>query len=871
MTVPPEKIGTLREAIAAAKFADEAAVVTALLESTPYARSEARQIEHDAADIVRHARADLANRPLLDTFLTEYGLSNREGIALMCLAESLLRIPDQRTAERLIADKIRFGDWASHAGQSGSLLVNTSTWALLLGSKLVDTDPDFSSNPGEWLGKLTSRLSQPVIEKATRAAMLILGREFVLGTTIEKALAASDDGAYSYDMLGEAARDAATARRYYDAYLQAIKRIGSAGLNKAAVVPSISIKLSALHPRYEFAQRQRVLEELVPVAQALCVAAMHEGIALTIDAEEADRLDLSLDVFEALARDPGLADFPGLGMVVQSYGKRALPTLNWLAALGRETGRCIPVRLVKGAYWDAEIKHAQVHGYPGFPVFTRKPATDVSYLACARFILDEPGTLSGQFATHNAHTVAAIMMMAKDTSTFEFQRLFGMGATLYAAARARYPDLPALRTYAPVGRHDDLLAYLVRRLLENGANSSFVNRFLDEALDPLDLVRDPFDVMRSFETLPHTGIALPDHLFPDRRNSMGVDLASADVASTFEAACARIREETWEIGSLVGGENVGEARLPLTNPATPEDKPGYYRVASADDIETAMRRADRAQRDWDKLGGTGRARVIEAFADRLEADRERLVAVLCREAGKTLQDAVDEVREAVDFARYYAGRARSQFGGPTILPGPTGESNEIELQGRGVFVCISPWNFPLAIFTGQVVAALLAGNTVVAKPAEETPFTGHEAVRHLHAAGVPVDVCQLVTGDGGVGDQLVRHPLTAGVAFTGGTDTARRINLAMAESDRPIVPLIAETGGQNAMLVDSSALLEQVTDDVIQSAFASAGQRCSALRVLYLQDDIAERAIELIRGAMDELRVGDPARLATDVGPIISA
>lgn len=866
------ELDTARSAIAAAKFADEADLVGSLLDDTPYDASRASSIEREAVKIVARARADDANRPILDTFLTQYGLSNKEGIALMCLAESLLRVPDQRTAELLIADKIKFGDWASHTGASESLLVNASTWALLLGSKLVEVDREFTADPGKWIGKLATRLTQPVIETAMRSAMRILGREFVLGTTIERALDNSDVAAcYSYDMLGEAARDAATAERYLEAYLHAIETVGRRERTHVAP-PSISIKLSALHPRYEASQRHRVLEELVPIVKQLCLAAENAGLDLAIDAEEADRLELSLDVFERIARDPDLKGFKGIGLVVQAYGKRARPVLHWLIALARETGRRFPVRLVKGAYWDAEIKHAQVHGYPGFPIFTRKPSTDLSYLVCTRLILDHPGELFGQFATHNAHTVAAVMALANERgASFEFQRLHGMGETLYAAAREVFDNFPNLRTYAPVGSHDDLLAYLVRRLLENGANSSFVNRFLNDELDPRELVRDPVAVAAGFDPVAHQGIATPNDLFlPTRKNSSGIDLTDLAQVEALDEANARMRAQDFNATALVGGESANGSATDVTNPANAQEIVGTWTDQGDADVDRALTLASEAQVDWNARGGAARAELLEAFADRLEADRDRLMALLAREAGKTVQDAVDEVREAVDFCRYYAAQARERFEAPIVLPGPTGESNELYLEGRGVFVCISPWNFPLAIFVGQIVAALAAGNTVVAKPAEETPLIAYEAVGHLHAAGVPGNVCHLVLGAGAVGAQLVGHPLTAGVAFTGSTETAHKINVGMAAADRPIAPLIAETGGQNAMIVDSTALLEQVTDDAVHSAFYSAGQRCSALRVLYLQDDIADEAIALIEGAMDELAVGDPADISTDVGPIIS-
>ena len=852
------------------KFLDEAVVIEGLLARAPYGQAEAVRIETLAADMVSRARSD-ADQSLLDSFLSEYGLSNKEGIALMCLAESLLRIPDRQTAERLIADKIKFGDWAAHAGESGSLLVNASTWALLLGSKFVEVEPGFSADPSKWLGQLTTRLTEPVIEKAMRSAMRILGREFVLGTSIERALENSEGGgSYSYDMLGEAARDATTANRYFESYLHAIQSIG-ADTNASGSQASISIKLSALHPRYEFSQRRRVMAELVPTVKTLCAAARDNGLQLTIDAEEADRLELSLDVFDQLARDSELADFAGLGLAVQAYGKRALAVLEWLVVLARETHRCLPVRLVKGAYWDAEIKHAQVSGYPSFPVFTRKATTDLSYLVCARFVLDHPREMFGQFATHNAHTIAAVMALGRGTAHFEFQRLHGMGATLYSAARQVYAQLPSVRTYAPVGRHDDLLAYLVRRLLENGANSSFVNRLHDERLAPQELVRDPVRVVRQFASPINPGIKAPSELFgAERQNSRGMDLTNAANVATLRSAYEATLDEALSAAPLIAGQAADGDRRSIRNPANHADAIGEWVASSTEEIDPAFTAAAKAFPDWNALGGPARAQIIEAFAERLARDQNRLVAILCREAGKTIQDAVDEVREAVDFSRYYASQARERFDRPTVLPGPTGERNELSLSGRGVFVCISPWNFPLAIFTGQIVAALAAGNTVVAKPAEETPIIGFEAVRHLHGAGVPANACQLVLGDGAVGGRLVRHKLAAGVAFTGGTDTARKINLAMAETERPIAPLIAETGGQNAMIVDSTALLEQVTDDVIQSAFLSAGQRCSALRVLYLQEEIADKAIALIKGAMDELVVGDPQRLETDIGPIIS-
>ena len=836
-------LDALFAAVRAAKFTDETRLVDALVDETPYDDRAADLIEAQAAQFVRAARAR-DDRPMLDTFLSEYGLSNKEGVALMCIAESLLRVPDQDTAERLIADKLALGDWAAHAGKADSLLVNASTWALMLTGRLVTVDDDVASHPGRWLDRLTARVSEPVVETAMRAAMQILGREFVLGTTIERALDNSAaESAYSYDMLGEAARDAATAQRYFESYSAAIEAVGKhqARGNTSASRASVSIKLSALHPRFETRQRARVRSELVPVVTALCLKAMEQQIELTIDAEEAHRTELTLEIFERLVRDESLAGFPDLGLVVQAYGKRAREIIAWLTALAEQTNRCIPVRLVKGAYWDAEVKHAQVEGLADFPVFTRKPSTDLSYIVCAAQLLGARGRLRGQFATHNAHTVAAVLHMGAGRDDFEFQRLHGMGEALYPAIASSDVELPGLRTYAPVGSHDDLLAYLVRRLLENGANSSFVNRFLDEDLKPEDLVRDPSRTVVAYPNKRHPRIRRPRDLYPNRENSLGEDLSDTATLTRLEAA----------------------ATAATLSPNIPSD-------ASPRAIEDMMSTAAAAQPAWDATPADERARVLEACADALEASGDELISLLSREAGKTLDDGVAEVREAVDFCRYYAGQARARFAEAVSLPSPTGETNALALHGRGVFVCISPWNFPLAIFLGQVTAALAAGNSVVAKPAEQTPAIAIAAHRALMDAGLPAAACQLALGGGEVGQALVDHPLTAGVAFTGGTDTARHINAALAARPGQIIPLIAETGGQNAMLVDSTALLEQVTDDAVRSAFGSAGQRCSALRVLYLQQDIADRAIELIQGAMDELRIGDPGIASTDVGPVIT-
>ncbi len=862
---------TLRAAIRESKFTPEQSAVARLLTEPPYGEDAAKRIEAAAADLIVDMRTDRKHRMVLDRFLTEYGLSDREGIALMCLAEALLRIPDRRTADRLIADKLGEAEWSSHLGHSDDLLVYASTWALMLAGGIVAVERSFTADPSRWIRQLAHRLGEPVIQTAMRQAMRILGTEFVLGRTIEEALERSEsDGIYSYDMLGEAARDARAAQRYLDAYGHAIDSLGADG-GSEALRPSVSVKLSGLHPRYEFAQRRRVLAELVPRLTALAARAAAKGIGLTIDAEEADRLDLSLDLFERVDTARGRVEGPALGMAVQAYDKRAPAVIDWLVARARAAGRRIPVRLVKGAYWDAEIKHAQAFGYPGFAVFTRKAATDLSYLACARKILACPDELAGQFATHNAHTVAAVMAIAGESRDFEFQRLHGMGESLYRAAAARYDDFPTIRVYAPVGSHEDLLAYLVRRLLENGANTSFVNRVLNERLPPEELVVDPVRTVRITSPVAHPDIALPDALFGEARvNSAGLDLTDGKRVEEFERHGAPPVKTRLRAAPIIFGRPGGGSGRHVYNPANREERVGECVDSHPWEVDRAFALAAREQRAWNAAGAEFRAGLLREVADRLEQDRGRFVSTLVREAGKTLPDAVAEVREAVDFCRYYPAEAVSAFAEPGYLPGPTGESNQLSLHGRGVFVCISPWNFPFAIFLGQVAAALAAGNTVIAKPAEETPLIAFETVRLMHAAGIPVNVLQLLPGDGALGEALVGHPQASGVAFTGSTATARRINRTLAGRDAAIAPLIAETGGQNVMFVDSTALLEQVTDDVIQSAFGSAGQRCSALRVLYLQKDIADKAMAMIAGAMDELRVGNPATLETDVGPIIS-
>jgi len=866
---PDAPHAALRATVRAALRPDETACVEERLTQAHMPPAQAARVQAAARTLVEGVRDSGARAGSIDAFMHEYDLSSQEGVVLMCLAEALLRIPDGETADRLISDKIGGADWEKHMGRSESVFVNASTWALMLTGRLVRDDV----SPTDWrttLHRLVRRSGEPVIRQAVVQAMRIMGRQFVMGRTIKEALERARDTekkgyTYSYDMLGEAARTMDDAERYFRSYSAAIQAIGAASAGRGPLRgPGISVKLSALHPRYEFAQRDRVLEELVPRLIALCRQAQAVDIPLCVDAEEADRLDLSLDVLDAASA--ALPAWNGLGLAVQAYQKRAWPLIDWLAALARRDKRRLMVRLVKGAYWDAEVKHAQVHGLDGYPVFTRKASTDVSYLACARKLLSMPDAFHCAFATHNAHTAAAVMDMAGPDSDFEFQRLHGMGEALYDQIIARHP----CRIYAPVGSHEDLLAYLVRRLLENGANTSFVNRIVDESLPVDALITDPVAEVAALPAKPHPRIRPPRALYDDRPNSRGVDLNDP---MTLEA----LRPQMKAVGEvnaapLTTAKGTAAPPQPVRNPANTLEIVGTVREASAAQAVAAVEAAHRAQPAWDATPADRRAAFLERAADLFEQNMPALMALAVREAGKTLPDAVAEVREAVDFLRYYAVRCRVDFSGPTQLPGPTGERNTYALHGRGVFVCISPWNFPLAIFTGQVAAALAAGNAVCAKPAEQTPLIAARAVALLHEAGVPPEVLHLLPGRGEtVGAALVAHPLIAGVAFTGGTDTARLINRTLAGRDGPIIPLIAETGGQNALIVDSSALPEQVTRDVLASAFQSAGQRCSALRVLFVQEDVAAPMLRMIAGAMAELRIGDPALLSTDIGPVIDA
>jgi RHH-type proline utilization regulon transcriptional repressor/proline dehydrogenase/delta 1-pyrroline-5-carboxylate dehydrogenase len=867
----------LRRAISSAYLADEEAIVAERIRAARLSDTEAAATAALARKLVLALRETSGKRGGIDAFMQEYALSSEEGVALMCLAEALLRVPDAETADRLIRDKIGGGDWERHKAKSESVFVNASTWALMLTGRIVQLDVAAKWDFEGILKRLVARSGEPVIRQAVTYAMRVLGRQFVLGRTIEEALKegrAQIEGGYrySFDMLGEAAYTKRDAARYAEAYAKAIAALAKAFPGEQRSIferPSISVKLSALHPRYEWVQRDRVVRELLPVLEKLGASARAGHIGFTIDAEEADRLDLMLDVFEALGASSAFAGWDGLGLAVQGYQKRALPVLVFLTALARAQKRRIPIRLVKGAYWDTEIKRGQEGGLVDYPVFTRKASTDVSYLAAAREMLSASDAIYPQFATHNAHTIAAIDSIAGKTAELEFQRLHGMGEELHALYREAKPGRAGTRIYAPVGSHEDLLAYLVRRLLENGANTSFVNRLADEESPIEDIIADPVLQLASCP-YPNPRIAKPANIFGARKNSSGFLWSDPVVSAPLIGEMETKLRAAHSAAPLIAGQARSGRSLSMRDPFERNRIVGNVIEAGERDAQDALIAADRSQPAWDELGGAVRAQILERAADLFERERALLMALAVREAGKTLPNALGELREAIDFLRYYAQRAREQFDGPVKLPGPTGEDNELMLHGKGVFACISPWNFPLSIFTGQVAGALAAGNAVLAKPAEQTPFIAMAATRLLHQAGVPSDVLHLLPGDGPkIGAALFGDARLAGVAFTGSTEAANAINRALAARSGPIATLIAETGGQNAMIVDSTGLPEQVARDALSSAFDSAGQRCSALRVLFVQDDVADKMLEIILGAMDELVIGDPMKLSTDIGPVI--
>lgn len=864
---------------------DEAKQVARAIDIAELNADASDQIEQAAAALVETVRQQASHGSGIDAFMHEYELSSQEGVVLMCLAEALLRIPDDDTIDKLIEDKIGGSNWESHLGESKSWFVNASTWGLMVTGRMLRSEDAPQRNFRTVMQRMVRRSGEPFIRQAVRQAMRIMGRQFVMGRNIQEAIRNARSlekrgYTYSYDMLGEAARTDSDARRYLADYERAIEACGQVSRERGPEKsPGVSVKLSALHARYELSHRDRVLAELLPRLQKLTRMAAGYNINLTIDAEEAARLDLSLELFERVSADSELGDWHGLGLAVQAYQKRAIDVIDWLADLAERHGRRIMIRLVKGAYWDTEIKRAQEAGLDGYPVFTRKTNTDVSYLACARRILDNPDAFYGQFATHNAHTLAYIRHLTRGRTDFEFQRLHGMGEALYEQIMQAGDEPTACRIYAPVGAHEDLLAYLVRRLLENGANSSFVNRLVDEAEPIADIVADPIAQARAHATPTHPKIPLPRQLYGSRRpNARGINLDDLNDLQWLSQTMTDADAHVWQAAPLVDGQitsgartrlNNGEVR-PVRNPAHTDQTVGDVTWADEEDIEAALASAHSAAERWSATPAQTRADCLRRYADLLEEKTGELIALCTREAGKNVADGIAEVREAVDFCRYYACQVEDEFSAPHVLPGPTGERNTYSLHGRGVFVAICPWNFPLAIFTGQVTAALAAGNAVIAKPAEQTCLIGARAVSLMHEAGIPGDVLHYLPGDGPtVGARLVNDERIAGVAFTGSLATAQSINKALAERRGPIIPLIAETGGQNAMIVDSSALIEQVVADVIRSGFQSAGQRCSALRVLYVQEDIADNLLDMLSGAMAELSVGDPWRLSTDVTPVI--
>jgi RHH-type proline utilization regulon transcriptional repressor/proline dehydrogenase/delta 1-pyrroline-5-carboxylate dehydrogenase len=828
-----------------------------------------RRIDARARRLIEAIRGKLGGLGGVEDFLHAFSLSTKEGLALMVLAEALLRVPDAATADRLIEDKLSAGRWLDGDVKSTALLVSASAWTLGIAARVIHP----AETPETILDNVVRRIGLPAMRAATRQAMRLLASHFVIGRTIEEALHRAKTHAefsYSFDMLGEGARTRADAENYFEAYVGAIAAIGTIAANeKQRSRPGISVKLSALHPRYEAISRERVLKELTPRLVELACLAKNRDLQFTVDAEEADRLELSLDIIAATLRDRALDGWDGFGLAVQAYQKRAPTVIGWVEEVAAALNRKLTVRLVKGAYWDSEIKRAQERGLADYPVFTRKAMTDLCYMACVKRLLAARNRLFPQFATHNALTVASVIEDAGGIDGFEFQRLYGMGEALYEALFAEFPDV-VCRVYAPVGGHRDLLAYLVRRLLENGANSSFVSAAADPSVPIGEILRRPQSWIGAPAQARNRKIPLPRDIFqPERRAAAGIDFGDR---GSLDGLLGEIRDAAamrTEAAPLVNGVTLPGVARQVQSPID-GSLIGMVREADAAIGNAAMAAAADGFPSWTAWLIEQRAAALKRAADRLESDRGKLLALLQNEAGKTLDDALAELREAVDYCRYYAAQARTTLA-PQAMPGPTGESNELRYRGRGVFVCISPWNFPLAIFVGQIVAALVAGNTVVAKPAEQTPLIAARAVALLHEAGVPKSALHLIPGDGTIGAHLVAHRLIAGVVFTGSTETGRAINRTLAAKNGPIVPLIAETGGINAMIVDATALPEQVCDDVLASAFRSAGQRCSALRLLCVQEDVAEPFLEMIAGAARELNVGDPRLIGTHIGPVIDA
>lgn len=871
----PSKQSSLRAAITDAYRMDETLCVEQILKAATLPEEQSKRIESKARQLVTEVRTQRLQKSGLDAFMYHYDLSSEEGIALMCLAEALLRVPDKETIDHLIRDKLTSANWEDSLGSSDSFFVNAATWGLILTGKIYG-DSQSTNKLTKGLKSFLRRSTGPVVRKSVGEVMKVLGRQFVMGRTIQEAVKNAVPlekigYRYSYDMLGEAARTEEDAQRYLASYSNAINTIGGCSNGKGEIEgPGISVKLSALHPRYEFSQKERVLPIMIDRVMTLALLAKEQHIGFTIDAEEADRLDFSLDIIEAVFGDARLKGWEGFGLAIQCYQKRALSLIDYLADLARKHKRRIKLRLVKGAYWDSEIKDSQVNGLEGYPVFTRKASTDVCYLACAKKVIAMSDAFYPQFATHNAHTAAAIMELMDNRGDYEFQCLHGMGRPLYdQIVNKNNYNIPC-RIYAPVGVHEDLLPYLVRRLLENGANTSFVNRIVDEEIPIKDIIVDPIGKVDHYSIKPHTKIPLPKAIYgEDRQNSRGIDLTHIDQLDQLAEAMNHAANNVWEAKPTYCDDDLKRKIVDVIDPSDHSKVVGKVTLAEKEDVDTSLARATKAAFIWDKVPVEQRAELLEKSADLFEKNMPELMAIAVREAGKTIPDAVAEVREAVDFCRYYAQQARKSLVLET-MPGPTGEANTLEMHGRGVMLCISPWNFPLAIFTGQVTAALAAGNAVIAKPAAQTPLIAAKAVELLHEAGFPKDVLQLLSGRASViGDALVSDTRVSGIVFTGSTETARHINQVLANRPGPIVPFIAETGGQNAMIVDSTALAEQLVLDVVSSAFGSVGQRCSAMRVLFLQDNVADHILEMLKGAMAELHLGDPGLIETDIGPVI--
>lgn len=864
---------SLRKAIVADYLADESAHVRRLSRQAKLLPKQEAQVRDQARQMIERLRKQKPRLDSLDAFLHEYDLSTTEGTVMMCLAEALLRVPDTATRDQLIQDSLQRADWHSHLGHSDSLVVDAATWALLMSGRVMRASE--SVNPfASTLKKLLTRSGEPVIRESLLQAMRVVGGHFVSGESIEKALSHAKAEQlrgyqHSFDMLGEAALTMTDAKRYEKAYRHAIKTIGKNGPFASPVAaPGISIKLSALYPRFNALQAEHAQQALVPLLLKLAQLAKAANIGLTVDAEEAERLDLTLDIFGAVYRDSSLAGWDGFGIAVQAYQKRASAVIDWLAALAADRGRRIPVRLVKGAYWDSEIKRCQTLALDGYSVFTRKLHTDVSYIACVKQLFKAGDAFYPQFATHNAHSLAVVRLLAPANAEYECQRLHGMGEGLYDPLVAQGM---ACRVYAPVGSHQHLLAYLVRRLLENGANTSFINRLRDKRVPLSSLAADPVALARDKKYLPHPHIPLPRQLYSDRPNAPGIDLSLHHSQQTLNDAISRLKPGLARPLSGDWQPEENAATVVVTSPTYPQLPIGRVIVATKAEAELALRNATQAQARWNALGVNERAELLERAAERLTLFQNKFTALIVREAGKPWPAAVAEVREAINLCHYYAAQARSSLA-PHTLHGPTGERNILTTRGRGPTLCISPWNFPLAIFMGQVAAALVAGNTVIAKPAQRTSLVAFEATRLLHKAGIPRSVLHFLPGSGAkLLKPLINDARVQNVLFTGSFDVAKTLQRQLTARPGAIIPLIAETGGQNAMLVDSTALPEQVVSDVLSSAFDSAGQRCSALRLLCLQEDIADDIEAMLAGAMANLRVGDPAQFDTDVGPLIDA